>query len=1040
MLLQATQVSQLRLPGLPASGPARSRPLKALAGGRRARLPTASARRRLGCCAAAPSTGRSDDQEPRLPPLAPRQPNWLARAVGQAALLLPVAAISLGLLGPRSAAWAKPPLVSADALLWPWRPPRRGDDLIDESTGAAQPWLYSRGVWNQKQYGTIHRYYTDRKVPAAVGAQDAAPEAVPAAPATQHHVVPVTTAAGAAQQPARSAGATRGGASTAAGSTTGAGLGGINVAGAVSRMNQVGARVADALSGTNLADPQVQRSAAILVVTVAVLLMFANRGQQAQRRAAGAGASMGDSSTDSDGEGDERGAASGAARSAAAATVGVAAAPLLSLSQEQRQAEAARRIAAAKQRAEEAQQKQEGAAAAAVVEQGSEDAGAAAEPAVIADLEAIADAGSVAKFTTDAAAALAIAEATAETAAAAQAAEAAAAETAAAQAAAAEAAAAAAAAKEAEQQRQAAAALEAAAAEERRRQEEEAAAAEERRRQEAAAAAAEQRLRQEKEAVQRRAEALVQQQREAAQKLKAAAAEERQRQQAAAAGVRQPPPPAPIVGSSFGLDVGEVAGPAAVQPAVVSEPAVGQPAASSAASTPELVAASSTEQAAPSGGAFLGALGAFFKGLGGGGKTKAAAQRAAAGPGQQLAVGSVSGAGRQLEAASGRAVAGDVVGVAAGASRGRAALGTEARPGRGIDWGTVLLAPAAPLLAALPSRSEGGATGGNKYDMLLDVLSSAAAAPEVQGDSRYDPVRSLLKAAPATGVPRYDFARSLLRGMVADDVRSSNGAFDMAWGLLERVRSGEVAPTGPAAYDPVWWLLHEATLLQEWGDDKYNPLAGLEEWGPVPTGTRAKYCPWSDLVHAASEGRAASTRSDPLRNWLREFSAPTGSSRYCPVSELRALAGSDWQGPSGRSKYDMVAAALDAAAGWEAPQGRSPYDPMTDILDYEPPAAGSSPLSWLLNGWAGGWQYGGEEGGKYVPNLLAAIKGASPSAQRSKFDPISGEWTSPEHTEQVKAAVQSVADGLANGSRPAWDGSGVEGAAPRVRSGSADWS
>lgn len=86
----------------------------------------------------------------------------------------------------------------------------------------------------------------------------------------------------------------------------------------------------------------------------------------------------------------------------------------------------------------------------------------------------------------------------------------------------------------------------------------------------------------------------------------------------------------------------------------------------------------------------------------------------------------------------------------------------------------------------------------------------------------------------------------------------------------------------------------------------------------------------------------------------------------------------------------MVAAALDAAAGWEAPQGRSPYDPMADILDYEPPAAGSSPLSWLLNGWAGGWQYGGEEGGKYVPNLLAAIKGASPSAQRSKFDPISG--------------------------------------------------
>ena len=31
---------------------------------------------------------------------------------------------------------------------------------------------------------------------------------------------------------------------------------------------------------------------------------------------------------------------------------------------------------------------------------------------------------------------------------------------------------------------------------------------------------------------------------------------------------------------------------------------------------------------------------------------------------------------------------------------------------------------------------------------------------------------------------------------------------------LQRVRSGEVAPSGPAASDPVWWLLHEATVLQ----------------------------------------------------------------------------------------------------------------------------------------------------------------------------------------------------------------------------------
>lgn len=62
MLLQTAQVSQLRLPGLPASGPTRSRPLKALAGGRQARLPTAAARRRLGwCCAAAANAGSSSN-------------------------------------------------------------------------------------------------------------------------------------------------------------------------------------------------------------------------------------------------------------------------------------------------------------------------------------------------------------------------------------------------------------------------------------------------------------------------------------------------------------------------------------------------------------------------------------------------------------------------------------------------------------------------------------------------------------------------------------------------------------------------------------------------------------------------------------------------------------------------------------------------------------------------------------------------------------------------------------------------------------------
>lgn len=49
---------------------------------------------------------------------------------------------------------------------------------------------------------------------------------------------------------------------------------------------------------------------------------------------------------------------------------------------------------------------------------------------------------------------------------------------------------------------------------------------------------------------------------------------------------------------------------------------------------------------------------------------------------------------------------------------------------------SLLLAPAAPLLAGLSAMHKGkegeSAGGSNKYDMLLDLLSSAAAAPDAQ--------------------------------------------------------------------------------------------------------------------------------------------------------------------------------------------------------------------------------------------------------------------------------------------------------------------
>jgi hypothetical protein len=61
---------------------------------------------------------------------------------------------------------AKGPLKLPASLCHAWQPkplpfPRAAvpdgcSQVIDESTGAPQPWLYSRGPWNQKQYGAIH--------------------------------------------------------------------------------------------------------------------------------------------------------------------------------------------------------------------------------------------------------------------------------------------------------------------------------------------------------------------------------------------------------------------------------------------------------------------------------------------------------------------------------------------------------------------------------------------------------------------------------------------------------------------------------------------------------------------------------------------------------------------------------------------------------------------------------------------------------------------------------------------------------------------
>ncbi|PSC69647.1 hypothetical protein C2E20_6901 [Micractinium conductrix] len=381
-------------------------------------------------------------------------------------------------------------------------------------------------------------------------------------------------------------------------------------------------------------------------------------------------------------------------------------------------------------------------------------------------------------------------------------------------------------------------------------------------------------------------------------------------------------------------------------------------------------------------------------------QTGSAASAGTAGAGASLSASSVSGAGRQMLVATGRVVAAAAVATlanqrrqargAAAAAAPPAAAAAPARPWdplggllqrqrqrqrqrsagaapsaagarRRLSPLDLLLAPVAPLLRALAatnSRASQAGGSSNRYDMLLDMLGVLSEAPGVQGDGRYDPLRSLLQMAPAKGLPRYNFARSVLRGLAAAEPDAgSRSPFDMAAGLLQRVRAGELLPSGPSRFDPLWSLLHEATLLQEWsGAAPYDPVDSLSDWGPPPAGSVARYDAWKAPVAAVQQAEAQESKYEPLRAFLRDFSAPSGAQRYDPAADLRALAASDWQGPTGASPYCPMAAALDAAAGWAPPTGPSPYCPLSAAFTAEPPAKAArwDPLAWLLDGWAAG--------------------------------------------------------------------------------------
>ncbi|GAB4820276.1 hypothetical protein N2152v2_007322 [Parachlorella kessleri] len=320
---------------------------------------------------------------------------------------------------------------------------------------------------------------------------------------------------------------------------------------------------------------------------------------------------------------------------------------------------------------------------------------------------------------------------------------------------------------------------------------------------------------------------------------------------------------------------------------------------------------------------------------------KALAPLLPGGVGQSVALGRVPGAGTQLALETPRVTRQTQVIPAQAAAtassyveqpNGGGSSDGGSPEGWGEAWsllGNLLLAPVAPLAADLEQQQAGFGPGGlslrlwktaksaevaggpgdagiaRKYDMLLSLLKDALRQPGVRGEERYNPVRGLLRLAPPRGPQRYDFAASLLRGMTADlsaagdpEFEARAKRFDMVWDLVRGMRAA--AEAGAAAkdkYDPVWQLLEEAQVEQEWGVHRYDPLQEVSQWGPGEDWDKpASYDPLPDLFAAIQAGPQPG-KYDPMVGLLAlSFSEPTGR----------------------RSKYDMLAEVLGAMSEHEA--------------------------------------------------------------------------------------------------------------------------
>ena len=276
------------------------------------------------------------------------------------------------------------------------------------------------------------------------------------------------------------------------------------------------------------------------------------------------------------------------------------------------------------------------------------------------------------------------------------------------------------------------------------------------------------------------------------------------------------------------------------------------------------------------------------------------------------------------------------------------------------------------------------------------------------------------------------------------------------------------------SFDMVRNIVHSAALVQDWGmplTTKYDPLqntigkmtSSQSQWEVSDWAGPSKYCPVTDIVQGLSSvppPSGVASKYDPLSTGIKTFGksswtgpardrtkAPLREEKYDMIASLFSAIMLQKDPPLRKNQnkndisWDLVAAALDAAANWQPPQPRSfhsnsrtssstvcinehdKYDItaslMAGLYTITPPrmddgGARWDPVKYLLSGfWASEWEGTAADVAKPVSptyDPAAGMKGAEASNVRSKYD-----W--------VQAVLQSEAptsNVSSNGGKRAW--------------------